>query len=652
MFLPLKINQRSANNTSTANEYTIWNNNFSYKSYFKNEITIIYLKITNSSNHQLAEDAIRSVLNANIPYCCKSINELNHAIETINSKYILLVPDDCILSSNALNTLSEIISYNPYVDVVYSDEDIYNSYTQTYENPFFKPDFSPDTLLSFPYTGKVFLFRKNLCDEIGLFDKDLGTESYYDFLLRCSEKKKNIFHCHDILFSQIKNDSNYELIEANENYRLCIEKSLLRQKRFAYLEQKHLGLYTITYKYKDNPLASIIIPSKDNYDVISRCIKSIRKNTSYKNYEVIVIDNGSSNSQKEMYQSLSNKYNFKYIYEKKDFNFSYMCNQGARHASGDYFVFLNDDTEIIDKTWLSKLVGQARLPHSGAVGAKLLFGDKSTIQHCGIINNIGPTHAFWGFSDFGSYYYGRNLLTYNYIGVTAACLCINAKKFDEIGGFNEDLTVCYNDVDFCYKLIEHGYYNTVRNDISLIHYESISRGNDNEDEAKKARFLRERELLNQLHPQYVNHDPFYNPNLTSQKVDFDLLEPTVQKCKDVTLSRVKVKRDPIAIDSIETTNDYITIKGWCINSLDIIEENCSVDILLEHNATFKKISTCREIREDVKQAHSLKVSDVGFICRLDPSALTPGVNYSLGIIVSSPNKKFQVINWSNKTIHI
>jgi GT2 family glycosyltransferase len=191
---------------------------------------------------------------------------------------------------------------------------------------------------------------------------------------------------------------------------------------------------------------------------------------------------------------------------------------GADAAEGKYLLFLNDDIVVDDAEWLEKLTATARLTNAGAVGAKLLYPEENRIQHCGVISIAnGPVHAFIGERDDSDCYFGRNCFTYNYLAVTAACMCIRREIFPR---FNEKLSVAYNDVELCFRLYKAGYYNAVVNDIKLYHYESYSRGNDLADKAKLQRLINERHKLYALHPEFRGYDPFYNPALSQLRADF------------------------------------------------------------------------------------------------------------------------------------
>ncbi len=634
---------RKQNNNNVFSDYEIWCN-----SYPNNTFSIAILNLDGNS-HELPDKSLDGIKNANVVEL-SSVERFNEYIKRSASKYILLVSSDCIIDRSIINVYSSILSDNPDVDIIYSDEDMYYKTEGVKKNPFFKPCFSPDTLMSFPYIGKVFLFRTELVSEVGAFDVSLGKEAYYDFILRCFEANKHFYHCSQVLFSQIKETDDDEYVDFNDNIRICQENSIIRRKMFATLAMDQRGgNYIVDYKWDDKPLVSIIIPSKDNYSVIKRCIDSVLKLTFYNNYEIVVVDNGSSNVNKKKYEEYSKRNDIKYVYDEKDFNFSYMCNVGAENSRGEYLLFLNDDTEIIDTMWLTKMLGQAMLPYSGAVGAKLLYGDRSTIQHCGVINNLGPTHAFWGFPDSECYYFGRNRYSYNYLAVTAACLCVSRKKFEEISGFNEELSICYNDVDLCYKLVEKGYYNTVRNDVILIHFESISRGSDHQNEETELRLLKERELLQTLHPQFVHYDPFYSSNLTGEKVDFDLGELISLNYTVVDSSKINEVNSFSSIDSLFVER-YVKTIGWIISKLDLREENCTISLVLRSDNEIISIPANRQIRKDVKENCNLRVADVGFACVFPREFIEAETKYTVGIMVTNASGTYSEVTWSDKTV--
>lgn len=261
-------------------------------------------------------------------------------------------------------------------------------------------------------------------------------------------------------------------------------------------------------------VVSVIIPSKDHPEVLEKCLRSFKEKTQYRFYEWIVVDNGSSGENREKMEALQKIYGFTYIYEPMPFDFSKMCNLGEKKAKGDLILLMNDDIEIIEGSWLERMAGQALLPHVGAVGAKLWYAGTENIQHAGVTNlKIGPSHKLITFPDEEDYYFGRNRVTYNVTAVTAACLMVSRKKYEKVGGMDESLPVAYNDVDFCFKLLEAGYVNVQRNDVILWHHESLSRGLDEQNDGKWERLLAEKETLYEKHPQLRGKDPFYHKDL-------------------------------------------------------------------------------------------------------------------------------------------
>ncbi|MDE5825778.1 MAG: glycosyltransferase, partial [Lachnospiraceae bacterium] len=281
------------------------------------------------------------------------------------------------------------------------------------------------------------------------------------------------------------------------------------------------GISYPVYELPEKPLVSIVIPSKDNPDVLRQCIRSVYAHTDYPNYEIIVVDNGSTARVRIGLENFMQECPFTYLYLPMEFNFSHMCNIGVKEAKGEYILLLNDDMEAIEDSWLTRMVGQASLKHVGSVGAKLLYPNSTKIQHTGINNTIyGPGHKLKQMDDSVSYYYGRNRFVYDLIGVTAACLMMRRDYFLAIGGLFEGLAVAYNDVDLCFRLCSKGLYNVQRNDVVLYHHESLSRGDDLQDETKLKRLLAEKDVLYQRHPKLYRKDPFIGTLLNSGEPEY------------------------------------------------------------------------------------------------------------------------------------
>ena len=450
----------------------------------------------------------------------------NTAIEMAKGEFIAFMDCDDVLCDNALYEMAKKLNEDDY-DFIYSDEDKIDEDGKKRHMPHFKQEWCPDTLMSNMYTCHFGMYRAGMVRELGGLRAGYEGAQDYDFTLRFTEKTDKIGHIPKILYHWRERKESTAINPGAKPYileaaRKSKEDALKRRGLKGSLELID-GIYQYRVKYDvvNNPLVSVIIPTKDNFEVFKRCIDSFLEKTDYKNVEFIVVDNGSSEENKVKYSEFCKSKDISYNYEKMEFNFSKMCNIGAKKARGEYYLLLNDDIEIIESQWLERMLGQAQLDHTGAVGAKLYYPDTKMIQHDGVILiKHGPVHCLAGESDDNIYYFGRNRLDYNYSAVTAACLLVSARKYKEVGEFNEELAVAYNDVDFCLKLIEKGYYNIIRNDAILYHHESISRGNDIEDSNKFERLMNEQKKLYDLHPEYKYSDPCYSPNLTQVKSDF------------------------------------------------------------------------------------------------------------------------------------
>lgn len=563
----------------------------------------------------------------------------NDGIEIASGEFIAFLDCDDCLASNALFEMAKKLNEDKNYDFIYSDEDKITENGKARHMPHFKPDWSPDTLMSHMYTCHFAIYRKNLVDKTGGLRCGYEGAQDYDFTLRFTELTSNIGHISKILYhwrerkesTAINPEAKPYIFEAAKKSK---EDALKRRGLVANLEFiKDINQYRVNYINMSNPIVSIIIPSKDNYEIILRCVESIVNITQYKNYEIIIIDNGSASKIKDKYEDMSNKYNCKYCYQKMDFNFSRMCNLGETYAKGELLLFLNDDIEVIDPEWLGRMVGQASLMHTGAVGAKLLYPDSATIQHTGVINiATGPVHYLSGYDDKNIYYFGRNVLDYNCCAVTAACLMVSRDKFHEVNGFNEKLAVAYNDVDFCFKLIEAGYYNIARTDVILYHHESFSRGNDLISDEKLLRLENERERLYKMHPEFRGKDLFYSPNLTQCRNDFSLnINYNKNEYNGLRKSKKTYRLDTsnrveYCIDLIDIS-ESIYIEGWAFKKHSIFPNlNVKKIVLKDKEKNYIIIDTVPVYRPDVTVAYGNKknYNFSGFKCNFKKESLSSG----------------------------
>ena len=548
----------------------------------------------------------------------------NDGISAASGEFVALCDCDDLYAPNALYEIAKKLNEDNTLDFIYSDEDKISEDGKVRRDPFFKPDWSPETFMSYMYTCHLSVYRKSLLNELSGLRVGFEGSQDYDLVLRVMEKTNRIGHVPKILYHwRMRKESTANALTAKpyilESTRKAKEEALERRGLIGKLTLiPDIGQYRVTYIPKHDPLVSIIIPSKDNPKVLKMCLESVCKKTEYKNYEIIVVDNGSNEENKgiieEMIAGLNKEYpletgRIQYIYTPMEFNFSKMCNIGADAAKGEFFLFLNDDIEISDvvkknpalgaepSQWLSILTGQAQVSYTGAVGCKLYYPDSIRLQHAGVLNlQIGPGHCLYGREDNLNYYYGRNLLDYNFSVVTGACLMVAKDKFRKAGGFDEELPVAYNDVSLCFKLVEQGFYNVLRNDVALVHHESVSRGLDEASQKKEERRKREMKKLYEKNPMFAGgYDPCYNPNLTPDKGDFSFdmskafLPADVRKMRDKTMpgyARMSEEMKILihSVDSVLCAEDTIRINGWVYNSRKKNNNHNKVCVILKNEA--------------------------------------------------------------------
>ena len=447
----------------------------------------------------------------------------NDALKMAKGEFVGLIDDDDLLTKDALYEVVKVLNQDKKIDMIYSDEDKLDLHGN-YCDPHFKPDFSPDTLLSLNYICHFTVIRKKLVDEVGGFEVGLEGSQDHDLFLKVTEKTKNIYHIPKILYHWRMVEGSTSMSIDNKSYatdkgKIAIENALKRRKIKGHVEKDKVSTYyRVVYEYDKEPLISIIIPTRDYVDILKTCVDSIYEKTTYENFEIIIANNDSKEKETlDFFKEYKKKYkNFKVVDCIMEFNYSRINNIAVSKAKGEYIVLLNNDTEVITPEWLSIMVGYAMQKHIGAVGPKLLYPDY-TVQHAGVILGLGgvASHAYIGTerNDLGMY--GRLRVPYDYSANTAACLMVNKKKFLEVGGLEEDLKVAYNDIDFNIKLLEKGYYNIFLPQVELIHYESKSRGLDTTSEKYK-RFLVESKYMYDKWGDTLLNDKFYNPNFSKK----------------------------------------------------------------------------------------------------------------------------------------
>ncbi|WP_083888273.1 glycosyltransferase [Pleurocapsa sp. PCC 7327] len=455
----------------------------------------------------------------------------NSALELASGDFIALFDHDDLLAPHALYEVALLLNKHPEADMIYSDEDKIDDSGKLQE-PFFKPDWCPDTFLSGMYTCHLGVYRRELVNAIGGFRPGYDGSQDYDLVLRLTEKTTNIFHIAKTLYHWRIHPQSAASVEDVKPYAVvAAEKALAdalkrRGEPGKVIRAKHLvGKYAIRYEITDYQLVSIIIPTKDLGETLDRCLTSIFAKSIYPNYEVILIDNG---SQEEYTAKVIAKWQEKetnrFSCYRLDvpFNFSKINNYAVERAKGDYLLFLNNDIEVITPDWIEAMVEQAQRPSIGAVGVLLLYPD-NTVQHAGVVLGLGGVagHSHKYYSANSSGYFDRLLTINNYSAVTAACLMCRRKVFEAVGGFEEQLAVAFNDVDLCLKILEKGYRNIYLPHVRLYHYESKSRGYEDTPQ-KQVRFVQEIDYMKEKWQRLIECDPCYNPNLTRNCEDFSI----------------------------------------------------------------------------------------------------------------------------------
>ena len=447
----------------------------------------------------------------------------HEALSLATGEFVGFLDDDDELSIDALFEIVKLLNNSPHADLIYSDEDKLNSEGKRVE-PFFKPDWSPDLLLSYNYICHFSVYRRKIIDEIEGFRSGFEGSQDYDLLLRFTEKTNKIYHIPKILYHWRKLEgstasTHKEKIAHIENSIKAIQDAMNRRRIEGVVEKginfNQFESYRVRRKLRNTPLVSIIIPTKDMVSFLQKNLKSIEEKTEYNNYEIIIIDNQSMKKEtRAFFSAVSKTGNINVIKYKDEYNFSKINNFAVSQAKGSHILFLNNDTEVISSGWMTSMLEHSMREEVGAVGAKLVYPD-NTIQHAGTILGLGgvAAHSHKNFSVNSNGYFGSLNTIRNYSAVTAACMMTRKRVFEEVGGFNEkDLPVAFNDVDLCLRMREKGYLIVYTPYAVLYHYESKSRGYDlNPDEIL---------FMKNKWGNILLSDPYYNPNLTLDSEDF------------------------------------------------------------------------------------------------------------------------------------
>ncbi len=454
----------------------------------------------------------------------------NACIKMATGDYIALFDHDDILHPSALfSVMKEICEKG--ADFIYTDE-------ATFESPninkiitaHYKPDYAHENLLANNYICHFSVFNKKILDQTGLFRHEYDGSQDHDMILRLTDNAKTIVHIPKILYFWRSHPNSVALDIESKAYAINAGISAVRDNiaqngcnALVKSSRAFPTIYEVHYEITNFHKVSIIIPNKNHKNDLKRCITSILALSTYPNYEIIIVDNGSNDNVLEYYEEIKQNPKIKIVSLDIPFNFSKLNNYGASQASGDYFLMLNNDTEIITPNWIEELLMHAQHNYVGAVGAKLYYPD-NTIQHAGIVLGMGSDkvagHIFYKIPKQELGYMGRLCYTQNLSAVTAACMMVRRDVWEKVGGLDEGFAVAYNDVDFCLRIQKEGYKIVWTPFAELYHYESKSRGSDNSGQ-KRDRFNNE---VNNFKTRWKDAleagDPYFNPNFSLEHSDF------------------------------------------------------------------------------------------------------------------------------------
>lgn len=457
----------------------------------------------------------------------------NSALKVVTGEWVALLDHDDLLAEQALFWVADAINSNPDVRLIYSDEDKLDEVGKRCD-PYFKCDWNADLFYSHNLITHLGAYRSDLLNAIGGFRVGLEGAQDYDLALRCVEyiEPKQIHHIPRVLYHWRMHAASTAQSAGSKPYAMlagetALNEHLQRQGANAKAKLLDFGMYRVSYALPDTPpMVSLIIPTRNGLKLIKQCIESILKETSYPNYEILIVDNGSDDPATLQYFRELESERVRVLRDDRPFNYSALNNAAVKVARGELIGLINNDIEVISPEWLSEMVSHALRPDVGAIGARLLYPNK-TLQHGGVVLGVGGVagHSHKHLANHQHGYFGRANLVQSFSAVTAACLVIRKTIFEEVGGLNEaDLQIAFNDIDFCLRVREAGYRNVWTPYAELYHHESATRGVEDTSE-KQARFNKEVHYMKQRWGDQLLNDPAYSPNLTLDHEDFSLAWP-------------------------------------------------------------------------------------------------------------------------------
>jgi GT2 family glycosyltransferase len=454
----------------------------------------------------------------------------NSALALATGTFVGFLDHDDLLTPDALFEMALALNRQPDADMLYSDEDKVDENGGLRE-PHFKPDWAPDSFLSRMYTCHFGVYRRSLVEELGGFRTDFSGSQDYDLVLRLSERTDRIHHVPRVLYhwrmhSESTSANGRVKPYSSQAALRAIAEALERRGEPGSVSEREdcPGVYIVRYAIQRPKRVSVIVPTRDHGEDVDRCLASLFAKSRYPDLEVILVDNGSTERASldvfKRWQQAEPR--VRVLRYDEPFNFSTLNNYAVERATGEYLLFLNNDTEAQSENWIEAMVEQAQRPSIGAVGALLLYPD-GTVQHAGVIVGLGGVagHSHKHYPAESNGYINMLKAINNYSAVTAACLMTRRAVFDEVGGFDEKLTVAFNDVDLCLKIGAAGYRIVSLPHVVLTHFESKSRGHETTNE-KQRRFSQEIALIESRWKTRQRSDPHYSVNLTLDREDYSL----------------------------------------------------------------------------------------------------------------------------------
>ncbi|MCQ2525386.1 MAG: glycosyltransferase family 2 protein [Lachnospiraceae bacterium] len=462
----------------------------------------------------------------------------NACYELASGDYIGLFDHDDLIHPSVLYEYMKVIC-GEGADFLYCDETTFTGKSiNKMITPHFKPDFSPDNLSTNNYICHFSVFTRELAESIKadgrLFRKEYDGSQDHDLILRLTSKAEKIVHVPKLLYYWRSHAGSTAKDISVKSYAIDAAKGAVR----SYLESKgyknfeltstraFATIFKITYEIQGEPKISILIPNRNHVGDLKRCINSIIEKSTWKNYEIIVIENNSNeDSIFEYYKEIEKLDNVRVVKFTGEFNYSAVNNLGAGDADGDYILLLNNDTEVIEPKWMEELLMYAQRPDVACVGGKLLYQD-NTVQHAGIVIGLGAHrtagHTHYGISNLNYGYMGRLCYAQNVTAVTGACLMVKSAIYKELGGLDENFKISLNDVDFCLRARQLGYLNIFTPFAELYHYESISRGSDEKGKNAERYNKEASDFKEKWKDALEKGDPYYNPNFSLDRSDYSL----------------------------------------------------------------------------------------------------------------------------------